>query len=123
MAGKIIGEIFSKDKANEEFCDVQKSVEVKTDTLENLLARAQEYVMFNIETNDFKMLAEGRVSIRGKVDSDNEVFYRVSISKINELLELGKNGTTYIEMRPKTLTITHGSYTLEKTLPCPPFCG
>lgn len=46
----------------------------------------------------------------------------MSTSQVKLLMEKGKQPLTKVEMRPKTLTLTNGSFTLEMVLPCPPNC-
>ena len=47
----------------------------------------------------------------------------MSTSQIKKLIKEGKENITKIEMRPETLTLTNGEFTLEMTIPCPPICS
>lgn len=78
--------------------------------------------MLNIETGIVRALDNKRNSISGFANSEREVFYRMSTSQVSLLLKKGKRKSTKIEMRPKTLTLTNGFYTLEMVMPCPPQC-
>lgn len=78
--------------------------------------------MLNIETGDVRALDGERKSISGIAKSESEVFYKMSTSQVDVLIKKGMNKSTKIEMRPKTLTLTNGSYTLEMVLGCPPRC-
>jgi hypothetical protein len=122
MAGQFIGEIFDRDFADKEFGKIFKSIEVKNSILFEVLTQSNEYLMFNIETGELRVLDGNRNPILGLANSNKEVFYRMSIKSIKLLLEKGKKETTFFEMRPNTLTLTNGNYTLERVLPCPPFC-
>lgn len=77
-----------------------------------MLKSAVECIMLNIETG----------IVRGFANSKSEIFYRMSTSQVSLLLKKGKRKSTKIEMRPKTLTLTNGFYTLEMVMPCPPQC-
>lgn len=119
---QIIGKIFDKDFADKEFGEVVKFIEIDNNNLTNLTDIAGEYIMFNIEIGVIKALDKDRNSVLNEAVSENEVFYKMSTSQIKKLLENGKENITKIEMRPETLTLTNGEYTLEMTRPCPPYC-
>ena len=119
---QIIGKIFNKDFANKEFGEVVKFNEIDNNNLTDLTDNAGEYIMFNIETGVLKALDNKRNSVLGEAISGEEVFYKMSTSQIKKLLKNGKENITKIEMRPETLTLTNGEYTLEMTRPCPPYC-
>jgi len=78
--------------------------------------------MLNINTGEIRALNGNRMSVKGDAKSDEEVFYKMSTSQVRKLLEKGGEGSTKIEMRPETLTLTNGSYTMDLTIPCPPDC-
>jgi hypothetical protein len=78
--------------------------------------------MLNIDTGSLRVLDGKRTSVSGEAKSDEEVFYKMSTSQVLKLLEKGQKGTTSIEMRPETLTLTNGNYTMDLVQPCPPFC-
>jgi hypothetical protein len=120
---QIIGKIFNKDFANKEFGEVVKFIEIDNNSLTDLTDNAGEYIMFNIETGVLKALDNHRNSVLGEAISEEEVFYKMSTSQVRKLIELGNENITRIETRPKTLTLTNGEFTLELTIPCPPYCG
>ena len=122
LNAQVIGKIFDADYANKAFGEVLNSVEINNIELESMLKSAGEYIMLNIDTGDLRALDGERKSIRGFVKSENEVFYRMSTSQVDLLINKGTKSSTQIEMRPKTMTLTNGSFTLEMTLPCPPNC-
>jgi hypothetical protein len=46
----------------------------------------------------------------------------MSTGQVVLLLKMGAKKITRVEIRPKTMTLTNGDFTLEKVDPCPPFC-
>ncbi len=119
---QVIGKIFDKDYADQEFGEVLSFVEVDNNTLTEMLTASGEYIMFNIETGSIRALNAQRESVQGSAISGEEVFYKMSTSQVELLLSKGLRKTTRIEMRPKTLTVTNGGFTLELSEPCPPHC-
>ncbi len=122
LNAQVIGKIFDADYANKEFGEVIKFVEINNYELESMLKSAGEYIMLNIETGSLRSLDNKRNSISGYAKSESEVFYRMSTSQVDVLIQKGTKSSTIIEMRPKTLTLTNGSFTLEMVDPCPPTC-
>ena len=122
LNAQVIGKIFDADYANKEFGKVQSSVEINNTELKNLLEEAGEYIMLNIDTGEIRALNGNRMSVKGDAKSDEEVFYKMSTSQVRKLLEKGGKESTLVEMRPETLTLTNGSYTMDLTWPCPPEC-
>ncbi len=120
---QIIGKIFDKDFADNEFGEVINFIEIDNNSLTDLTETAGEYIMFNIDTGILKALDKDRNSVLGEAVSAEEIFYKLSTSLINKLTTEGKENITKIEMRPETLTLTNGEFTLELTIPCPPYCG
>ena len=123
LNAQVIGKIFDANYANNEFGAVVRFIEVDNDELKSMLDIAGEYIMLNIESGNLRALNNDRNSVLGSADSDTEVFYKMSTSQVYLLLQQGSKKTTNVEMRPKTLTLTNGIYTLELTQPCPPFCN
>ncbi len=122
LNAQVIGKIFDADYANKEFGEVKSYIEISNDELKNLCTEAGEYIMLNIDTGSLRVLDGKRTSVSGEAKSDEEVFYKMSTSQVLKLLEKGQKGTTSIEMRPETLTLTNGNYTMDLTWPCPPDC-
>jgi hypothetical protein len=122
LCAQTIGEIFDKNYADQEFGEVLSSVEIANDELRGLLLNAGEYILLNIDTGKIRAVDKDRNSILGNANSVEEVFYKMSTSKVNLLIEKGKQPVTKVEMRPETLTLTNGSFTLELVVPCPPNC-
>ncbi len=122
LNAQVIGKIFDADYANKEFGKVSSHVEIINSQLKSLLEEAGEYIMLNIDTGELRALNGNREGIMGQAKSDEEVFYKMSTSQVLKLLEKGGKTSTLIEMRPKTLTLTNGNYTMDLFWPCPPKC-
>ncbi len=122
LNAQVIGKIFDADYANKEFGKVNSHVEIINSQLKNLLEEAGEYIMLNIDNGKLRVLNGNREGIIGHAKSDEEVFYKMSTSQVLKLLEKGGKSSTLIEMRPKTLTLTNGNYTMDLVMPCPPVC-
>lgn len=120
---QVIGKIFDREIADQKFGDVISFFEIKSADIDSMLQKSGEYIMFNIESGKIRAIASDRKSIIGYAISEEEVFYNLSISKVEELLTIGQKEMTKVEMRPQTLTLTNGDFTLEMSLPCPPYCG
>jgi len=119
---QVIGKIFTKDYADANFGEVQRSITILNNTLNYLLDQAGEYIMFNIDDGTLRALNGNRRLIIGNTVSTDEVFYKMSTSQVKLLLQKGEKTITAVEMRPKTLTLTNGGFTLELVWPCPPNC-
>ena len=104
------------------FGEVITFVKIDNTELKSMLSNAGEYIMFNIGSGDIRALDGNRTSVHGKAMSEAEVFYKLSTSQVKLLLDKGMQNSTSVEMRPETLTLTNGVYTLEMSFPCPPIC-
>jgi hypothetical protein len=122
LFAQVVGKIFDKEYADKEFGNVKNSVEISNSELLDLLDKSGEYIMLNIDTGEIRALNNNRESVQGFAKSDNEVFHKMSTSQVKLLIEKGSKENTSVEMRPETLTLTNGQFTLELTIPCPPFC-
>lgn len=120
---QVIGEIFDKDFANQEFGKVVSSVNIDNSILDAMLKVAGEYIMLNIDGDKLAAIDKDRKSVSGLVVKPEEVFYKMSTSQVELLIKKGGKKSTIIQMRPKTLTLTNGDFTLERASPCPPDCG
>ena len=119
-----VGVIYSKAEADQLYGPVLISKSIDTKTLLNVLQKVNLYVMFGFKNNNFVITNEFRQVLvsNGISISTDDVLSFYSISKVQELLNLGKDNTTFIEQRSEKLTITNGAYTLEFSSMCPPFC-
>lgn len=121
-SGQVVGKIFDAEYANENFGSVISSVLISNIELREMLEKAGTYIMLNIDTGNIRALDQNRTSVLGTAESENEVFYKISTSRIELLFEKGGEKNTTIEMRPEILTLTNGEFTLDLTWPCPPYC-
>ena len=117
-----IGEIFDKDFADQEFGQVVTFVEVESKELTDLLKLSGQYIMLNIDSGNLRAIDADRKSVAGLAIFPEEIFYNMSTSQVKLLIKNGGRKTTKVEMRPKTLTLTNGNFTLEMIRPCPPYC-
>lgn len=118
------GEIFTNTKANQKFGRVLKSVTLPTSSLQGLLNRTNNYIMFKIVNGKVFVLDKNRNVLypEGKTINSQEVFTMFSVSVMNELLSLGNNAKVFVEQRSSVLSVSYGGFTLEVGVQCPPFC-
>ena len=119
------GEIFTIKEANQKFGRVLKSVTLPTSSLQGLLNRTNNFIMFKIIDGKVFVLDKNRNVLypEGKTINSQEVFTMFSVSVMNELLSLGSNAKVFVEQRSSVLSISYGGYTLEVGTICPPFCN
>lgn len=122
-SAQVIGKIFDRGIADQEFGNVISFIEIESADIDSLLQNLGTYIMVNIDNGKIRIIDSERKSILGQSNSNEEVFYKFSTSKVEELINIGQKEITFVEMRPNTLTLTNGDFTLEMSLPCPPFCG
>jgi len=119
-----VGEIFTKQKADDLFGEVLESYSVSTSTVIKWLNSTDDKIMFLLKNGTLTVLGDDRdlVYSTTQYSETNEVFHLYSKSKVTELLDSDKNSTTYFENRRNVFTITNGYFTLEVSWPCPPKC-
>lgn len=119
-----IGQIFTKNDADVRFGSVISSVSIPTNDLNSVLVNTVNFAMFKIINGSLFILGDKRVVLSppGGSVPDEMVLHLFSKSKVIELLSLGNSGYTVVENRQNVLTVTNGDYTLEVSMPCPPFC-
>lgn len=118
------GTIFTQKEADEQFGEVLENFEVSLKTMEKFLSETENVIMFKLEKDNLVILGDSRKLIYSTsgFEDKNEVFRVFNVSKVKELLNLGKEEKIFIENRKEVLSISNGSKTLERGLPCPPFC-
>jgi hypothetical protein len=119
-----VGTIFSKEEADKNFGPVLSSVSISSSELKTLIGKAEEYVMFNVKDGKLSILRENRALLYpdgSRVNAD-EKYAVYSKSKVEELLNIGKAGTTVVEQRKDVISITNGQQTMEIGSWCPPIC-
>jgi hypothetical protein len=125
MPDEPIGIIYSLTEANNNYGSVITSIEINSSLLTSLFNQTDNYLMFKIMQNNLYILGDSRVVLypaNGTVDS-SEVFDVYSKSKVEELIETGRESVTKVEKRSEVFSLTNGQYTLENSQWCPPFCG
>ncbi len=122
---QIVGVIYDKPEADQKYGTVIDSVFLRSTLLDSLTMKSGTYLMFNISEGNLYILGTGRKPLypEGISVNPDEVFNVVSSSKVNELLDKGRNSQTYFEKRMDIFSITNGNYTLEEIAYCPPFCN
>ncbi len=71
---QVIGEIFDKAYADQEFGNVLSYIEIENDDLAEMLKTSGEYIMLNIETGTIRAIDAQRKSVQGSAVSNEEVF-------------------------------------------------
>jgi hypothetical protein len=124
MADNEIGTIFSAAEADNQFGQVQSSVEMSSSGISSLLNQTTKYLMFSIKEEKLYILGDARSPIFPDdfTPGDGEVFAVYSKSKIEELLNTGRADAALFEKRNDVFSITNGNLTLENGTWCPPFC-
>ena len=124
ISAQEIGQIFTVEEANEKFGKVLESKEVETSTVQSWLNSTNDKIMFRLDGGNCTVLGNSRelVYSTSNYSETNEEFHMYSKSKLVELMNKGGKSTTYLENRNDVFSITNGNFTLEKSLPCPPYC-
>jgi len=119
------GKIFSKNEADSLFGKVISSESISIEVLNSTLQKTEKVIMFRLKNNNLIILGDERTLIYNTNDftDNNEVFHLFSKGKVEKLVELGLSSNNIVEQRDEKLTITNGNYTLEMSIPCPPYCN
>lgn len=118
------GEIFDKNEADQLFGPVLHYHTITYDQLKEFVSETNTVIMLKVYENDFTVLGDDREVIYpiGKSVPEQEIFSMYSVSKVKEFLEVVDKNIINIEQRKDVLSITGGSFTLEKSTGCPPYC-
>ena len=120
-----VGVIYSRNDAQDIFGKVDYSIGMNTDEIKQILSSTIKVIMFKIYNQKLVILGDERkVLLNQSTYNINNVdeFRLFSKSKLEELLMKGLDKYTFIELRNGVLTISNNAYTLEDSVPCPPFC-
>lgn len=120
-----VGVIYSRSDAQDIFGKVDFSIGMNTDEIKKILSSTSKVIMFKIYNQKLVILGDERkVLLNQSTYNINNVdeFRLFSKSKLEELLMKGLDKYTFIELRNGVLTISNNAYTLEDSVPCPPFC-
>lgn len=122
----MIGEIFQTKEADNLYGIAEQAFAIQTEIIKQLLNRSTKYLMFAIINNNIAILGDERKLLYPddiKIN-DNDVFRIFSIPMVSELLSLGNESDTFVELRKDgVLSVTNGSFTMEIGQPCPPYCA
>jgi hypothetical protein len=118
------GKIFPHNQADALFGKVTQSVQISTDELKDVIAKAKEYVFVTIKNNIAVVTNEKRESLIGNrmVPTQDETMHFFSKSKLNELLQGTSSTSVNIELRGTTLTLSTMESTMDLMAICPPLC-
>jgi|GEM_PF-3235144 hypothetical protein len=120
------GKIVKAESAETLFGKVTESITFETHTLKELTSKAGDIVMFKLEKKYLSILDENRSILFTNSATlkvlDQDVYHAFSTNILNELLMKAVVEKVYLENRGKIFSITAGQYTLELSIPCPPFC-
>lgn len=119
-----IGKIFSAEEADELFGKVLTSVNIEASTLQDLVEKTENVLMFGIFDSELVIAGEGRKVLYPEDYqlNDEDVMHVWTIDIITDLLDKGKQDVSTVEIRSEVMTITNGLYTLEISGWCPPIC-
>jgi len=120
-----VGVIYSRSDAQDIFGKVDFSIGMNTDEIKQILSSTSKVIMFKIYNQKLVILGDERkVLLNQSTYNINNVdeFRLFSKSKLEELLMKGLDKYTFIELRNGVLTISNNAYTLEDSVPCPPYC-
>ncbi len=119
------GKIISVAEAANLFGQVVTSYQLITTDLLNYCQKAGRVIMFAEENAELYVAGSGRIilSLNTKAPSPDLVFHVYSVTKVNELLTLGKDQITIVEIRSDVVDLKNGAFILEFGVLCPPFCS
>lgn len=125
VTAQTYGKLYLKEEADAAYGPVISSINIKTADLQQILDKAGNFILFNIQEGRLTILGEGRkVLYPAGISVDaSTVFKMFSVSLVRELLLKGQEETTRVENRKDVLSLTNGPYTLEFAAGCPPICG
>lgn len=121
---EIIGKVFDKATAEEYYGPVVKSTEISTEKLKEILSKCDEEILIRLNDEVIEILDQNRKPVYPSdlEISKDDVFHRFSTQVVTEFLAKGSSSVVNVEQRYSVLTATSGSYLLEASRPCPPFC-
>jgi rRNA pseudouridine-1189 N-methylase Emg1 (Nep1/Mra1 family) len=120
----VVGKIFPHGQADALFGKVTQSVQISTDELKSVIAKAKDYVFLTIKNNRAVVTNEKRESLIGNrvIPTQDEIMHYLSKSKLTELLKGTSSTSVSIELRGTTLTVSTMESTMDMMGACPPVC-
>ncbi|MCF8261541.1 MAG: hypothetical protein K9J12_12260 [Melioribacteraceae bacterium] len=119
-----LGEVMEKKVADEKFGEVLESGLLDSTEIESAIEQTESILMFSIFEKKAIILGNKRKVIypKSEIIPKEFRFMVYSTDKVQELLNLGGEKFTLVEIRKKVITLSNGNFTLEFGLGCPPFC-
>lgn len=119
------GKIVSVAEAANLFGQVATSYQLITTDLLDYCQKAGRVIMFAEEKGELFVAGAGRIilSVNTVMPSPDLVFHVYSVTKVNELLTLGKDQITIVEIRSDVVDLKNGEFILEYSSLCPPLCS
>lgn len=124
-SAQVIGEIFTAEEADSLFGDVMESIDIPTTEVERYLDICGDKIMFRLENGVLHVLDEHRNILASDQEYiDEQVVFKVySRSRVEELILKGGMDICTFENRKTVFSVTNGGTTMEKSIPCPPYCN
>jgi len=119
------GRIISATEGETLFGKVVSSYQLGSTELLGYIQNAGNLIMFAEENAELYVAGTGRKILSSNVQppSPDLVFNVFNVSKVDELLALGGNTQTDVQIRTDVLDLRNGAFMLEFGTPCPPYCG
>ncbi|MFA6980395.1 MAG: hypothetical protein WC209_13825 [Ignavibacteriaceae bacterium] len=119
------GKIISATEGENLFGKVVTSYQLNTNDLLGYCQKAGRVIMFAEENAELYVAGSGRIilSLNTMTPSPDLVFHVYTAAKVNELITLGKDQITIVEIRSNVVDLKNGEFILEFSSPCPPYCG
>jgi len=119
------GKIISATEGENLFGKVVTSYQLNTNDLLGYCQKAGRVIMFAEENAELYAAGSGRIilSLNTMTPSPDLVFHVYSVTKVNELITLGKDQITIVEIRSNVVDLKNGEFILEFAELCPPFCS
>lgn len=119
------GKIYSAEEADNIYGKVDYSVNLSASQIVKILDKTNNVIMFKFVNNDLLILGDGRKTLYAKKFTPLTKSEKLSAFKKStfvEFLNKSEDDLVRVELRGKVLTLTKGAYTLEYSMPCPPYC-
>lgn len=119
------GKIVSATDGENLFGAVITTYQLNTNDLLAYCQNAGRVIMFAEENAGLFVAGAGRIilSLNTATPSPDLIFHVYSVTKVNELITLGKDQITVVEIRSDVVDLKNGEYVLEYGSFCPPYCG
>ena len=119
------GKIVSVAEAANLFGQFVTSYQLLAIDLLDYCQNAGRVIMFAEENGELYIAGTGRTTLSTNTQppSPDLIFHVFSVTKVNELIALGNEQFTIVEIRTDVVDLKNGEYVLEYGWPCPPYCS